>query len=305
MDLTETFRNAVYVLESLRESPLANAAMHILGYGVTLGLGVFISSQKIKRAKDAAIKALSSREVIGSEATITETHYVPTGEINPETEKEFLRQKIRAVHSKLKLSSVFNDLYGQQVLEYFEKALPYCTTEEPVVFQHLHKVIPPEIFEEVFKKISSNWKSKFGSLYGKGTKYSIGALDERQKYEERNAWAFLVYEKGETAKQFRIIVIHENQKDECTLPAPENIQYQVGTEFVTDPNHGQAERIKIHQALCRALAGDKKLHDAFCFSYATGKIVHVPLPKASNVVPMNPKMSPETVGGKTLWGHAL
>lgn len=279
-NLTEIFQTAAHTAHSLRESPFANFAMHILGYAATMGLTLYLTSRRSKRAKEAAIKALTAQEVVGSQATITETYYSPTGMINEKTGNEFKTQEIRGVKAMIPLADIFNDLYDQQVLHYFETALPHCTPDEPDIFQHLHKVIPKPIFNDVFKKISSNWKAYFGALYAHNMNIHPGLLADDEVPEQKRAIALLVYEKGSTAKQFRIIVVHEKQLDLKKLPEPEDVLFEKGRTFVHDLNHGQSERVRIHRSIARAYNnGAHDIYDQFCFSYFTGKILKVEKPK--------------------------
>lgn len=281
INLTEIFKNIAENAHSLRESPIANFAMHILGYAATLGLGLYLSARRNKRERAAAIKALTAQEVVGSQATITETYYLSSGMLNEKTGRELKTQQIRGVKAMIPLADIFNDLYDQQVLHYFEAALPNCTADQPDIFQHLHKVIPPQIFPEVFKKIASNWKAYFGALYARNMNIHPGLLADDERPEQKQAIALLVYEKGSTAKQFRIIVVDEKQLELKNLPEPEDILFEKGRTFVHDLNHSQSERIRIHRAIARDYNnGARDIYDQFCFSYFTGKIEKVAKPKA-------------------------
>lgn len=227
-------------------------------------------------ATHKAAKAIQKGRMDGHLAIFGETIYTPTGEINPATGLEFYDQKIRNYKS-INLEEIFHPKARKVIIKYLDKASRYCTQDEPIVFQHLHKVIHPKKFDQTWEVLRRQWVNFFSGLLNDSARPQSRTLKGREYFEEETKIPLLVKEQTAQQKQYRVLLVSLDQLAPEGLPLAQNTRIQRNGEFVYDPGHYHMERLVTCWAMADAFNSEP--HQRFRelqVNYATGNVKTVP-----------------------------
>lgn len=90
-----------------------------------------------------AFRQLAQGADVSRALNVSRTDYWPTGKVNPETGREFFRQDIIVV-SETDLTNIFNTTIKGPIVKAIHEAEKLTTIDEPIVYQHLPKVVKPK-----------------------------------------------------------------------------------------------------------------------------------------------------------------
>ncbi|MCB1531401.1 MAG: hypothetical protein KDJ35_00890 [Alphaproteobacteria bacterium] len=261
------------------EGILDHIQFHIVS-GIIMGTSAYAG---VKLHALGAARALRHGRFVGPTAVIQTTTYAPTGILNPETNKEFRDQLIRTEEQPINLGDIFDKKMRPQILKYFNKAAKYCTPEEPIVFQHLDKVIKPKNLDVISNVISSQWKNYFGGMYRNTEMVLTKKLNNRQKLEERTIVPILIREEGAIQQQSRILLMDIASQGKNVLPDFANIRFpEEDGSFKANPDSYYADRYFVNQAVYQTLnkgGAQNELVSKYGVAIPTGRIVNVPKPQ--------------------------
>ena len=191
--------------------------------GVALGWGAKIAKDKLSSRKGK--KALQNGALSENTAIASYTDYLPTGLINPKTGNEFREQIVRNLERKIALNEIFDDPNIQKVMmDYFKKAQKLCTAEEPMLFQHLEKVVPAAEWPTIQTTLISKWKTMLGSLLTStpAAMRQYISRDPREVVVEDEIIGALVHENKGGRAQYYILLLSE---DDLVLPQKADVQF--------------------------------------------------------------------------------
>jgi hypothetical protein len=258
-----------------------------------LGAGAMQLAALVKRFN--AHSAISKATLDGANTVLGETLYEPTGLINPETGREIFHQKIFNTDHSVNLKDIFHPAIEEELLRYIGKAREYCTETEPMVFQHLDKVMPEKKRDSVKNFITSQWINYFSSKLNDPAR-SIGAseLCPREAWEVKPVLPVLIFEPGAGTKQYRILLIPAWQLQAENFPALEDVRFPVSilkNEFTLDSVHPQSLRLKTHLNIAEGLKKNENLWigDKTTVQVRTGERKLVPEPR---ILPLGPREHP-------------
>lgn len=240
-----------------------------LAMGAAVGFGGVLAHWRAR-------KAILTGEFGKAAAILGETRYAPTGKINPATGKEFFEQQIRNYQSNLNLENIFHPLARKSIMRYINAASKHCTPDQPVVFQHLDKVVPAEELEKVRATISKDWINYFSEILNQKAHPEAAHLGPRDIAVEACKIPVLVYEPGANKKQYRILLIPLEMLEGDVLPAPEDT-------LISAEHHSR--RLFTNLQVVKALKSEKPggILDRCRVFYATGEIRSVPLPGSTPI----------------------
>lgn len=247
------------------------------------GAGVIYISNILKRRKSQ--RALIHASLQEPFAIIGETIFSPSGEINPQTGREYFDQKLRNYKVRLELKDIFNPELSEVLVRYILHARKLCTEENPVVFSHLRDVIPAHQFERTLGILKTSWINFFSAmLIDIRDRYAAPAGD-RDVVQEIPVFPVLIYEPYASIRQFRILLLSECQLRRNSLPDFKDVRFPVADRFEHDPWHRQAGRLRTHEAIVIQLnkPGHEWLRDTFRIMIPTRQKVFVPPPVAISV----------------------
>lgn len=246
-----------------------------------LGLLFIVTLYGFFRSRFFLRQALSKNIFPGTQATLSETLYQPTGEINPETGNEFFDQKIRTINHAIDIGLIFHPSMRDQVMGYLRKAAQKCEGEDIVVFQKLYKskAFTKKGMQSTRERIARRWKNYFGELLNT-SHIEVRSRSPREKYIGQNVFPVMVNEKLSRTKQIRIFLVPGNWLSDNPMPAFEDVRFENpdGT-FSHDDNHVEAIRWHSNQTIVEALKSDKRLFEDCRVEYFTGESVYVQPPK--------------------------
>ena len=276
------FESLTSAFNSVAESTALNVFASVVFGAMMGGVGWFMGHRSRKKAERKADYAVSSGEMDGNKAIHTKTRYIPSGQINPKTSKEFYIQQIRNADDQIEMDEIFHPSVRIKFMKYLDEAKRYCTAEEPIVFQHLSKVIPPEKYEDTMERIITQWQGYFSKVYSDPSRLATEEFSEREVPVEKYVWPILVYEPGVTKKQERVLMLTEEQLDLANYPAPEDIMCEIGArEYVSDMGHKHMDRYRTNASVARSLQMEENLwiRNNFWVGVGTGEKRHVPEPE--------------------------
>jgi hypothetical protein len=257
----------------------ANSYIDVL----TLAFGATASGGAFVWASMKANNAIRKGHYDGHEAVRYKTFYSPSGIINPATSREFYDQNIITLDNSVNLEEIFHKGARREILRYLDKAKKLCTLEEPIVFQHLPKVIPAKYREDILEQIDSQWGNYFSTnknqemaspVEGGRKRKCNPRLREIMSYEI----PVLYFDPDAKKKQYRIAMISAEQFETAFLPNPENLRIKIGFQRIHDINHKHTRRLLIDNAIIRNLRKNPKLVDFSMVEFETGEMRHVPEP---------------------------
>lgn len=158
-------------------------------------------------------RALKQGKFDGNSILMGYTFYAPTGLANEDMTAELIEQRIRTLEHEVNLEEIFGEVLSPKALSYIQKAKKYCAQEEPLVFQHLDKVIPKKDYENISTAILKQMKNYFGGLLtdSKETLLNLAEIDKsgdpRLVLSEFDIYPVLINEPGAKKKQMRILFI--------------------------------------------------------------------------------------------------
>lgn len=166
-----------------------------------------------------AMKALNKQNYKGHEAVLGFTIYEPTNGLNPNTGKKFIKQKLRTVEARLKLTDIFHEASGAALIKMIDRASKFCTPEKPLVFQHFDKLgLSQKALTAVQQSVMTAWINYFSEeFFPQNLKFSP-ALNEGEVAEEVRKAAVLVYEPGAVKSQLRILIVDLMKGKDAWIP---------------------------------------------------------------------------------------
>lgn len=217
----------------------------------------------------------------GHTAIVGETFYTPTGKTNPETGNEFVKQKLRTHKAALDMEGIFHQSLQRRMLKYITAASKHCTQDDPIVFNHLHKVIPAKDYAKMHNLFTLAWRNHFSEYLNGGTGAERRVPDGRFDFVEEVKLPLLVWEPSTNHKQFRVLFVPKKWVDGNCLPDSADMLVQKGAEhYELDASYHHHDRLKTNQAILAHINKDpQKWIDDFGVGFSTGKTVKVALPK--------------------------
>ncbi len=286
---------------------IAHTFQHILSAAIGASIALAVSRFFTKEVKSEAIV----------EST---TDYHPSGEINPETDKEYINQVIDT-KSTFRLTDVFAEatLDPQLLIRILKKAATYCDEDNPIVWSHLHKAMQresplfdwiPERVAKMFGHYSEEQRRIFVNEIARCYRnFLTERLKERgidveveldRSKRERPEYAIyktaLIFQEGAGADVFTLLDLTDAKQSDVNnihwlldydLPDEDNTQfiYDDYDKPVRDPKshlHQRVSAIRSIQQLFNEDADEENsLLGKFFVRYKTGKIITAPGPNSS------------------------
>lgn len=208
---------------------IAGAALAPLG---TLAAGYFIGKWKESSKQVKQKAAIETGEMDGDDAIMGHTRYMPMA-TNGENGLEVFYQKIRNQEARLNLRDIFHDSVRDRIMGFLKAAKEKCTPENPLVFAHLHEVVPDSEWKKVRELIATQWLTAFSGVLTDTPMVVRQQLNmgPREEAVEKMVYPVLVYEPGAEKKQERVLLIYPDENGKPVLPLKEQVNF-------TWPTHG-------------------------------------------------------------------
>lgn len=217
---------------------LNNLVAAVMGALITTPIlgafGWFMFKKVLSQQKDSSRK----RDLTDDYCPLVNVYYEKDGDGN-------YRQKIRATGpGVVNLRDIFKtnaDLHTG----YIHKAARIAfQSDDPIIWNHLHKVIPPEDFDSVMYDICADMRNYFGPL-----------LEGQQEKYGKFVYPMLVAEKSAQRKQIRIFLTTEEQADINTLPTADKLLLETGPdEFERDEGHDNTAHLQTRRRVASQLS---------------------------------------------------
>jgi hypothetical protein len=216
----------------------------------------------------------------GHTAIVGETFYTKTGKINPATGNEFVRQKLRTDKAALDMELIFHKDIRQEMLAYLVAASKHCTSESPVVFSHLKKVVPKNKYERIHSVLTLAWRNYFSEYLNQGTGAERRVLGQREDFVEDIKLPLLVWEPSTHHKQFRVLFIPKRWLEENYFPQSKDLLVQKGADlYEYDPDHHHNDRLRTNKKIIAEIESDRRYWlDNFGVGFGTGEIITISPP---------------------------
>lgn len=281
--ITNAYRdNKKVVFNSVDFSPYIEKLIAFFNLiNTPLGLLFIVTLFGFLRSRFLIRQALSKNIFPGTQATLSETLYQPTGEINPATGGEFFDQKIRTVNHAIDIGLIFHPSMREQVMGYLRKAAQKCEGEDIVVFQKLYasKAFTKKGMQTTRERISRRWKNYFGELLNT-SHIEVRSRAPREKFIGQNVFLIMVNEKLSRTQQIRIFIIPGNWLSSNSIPPFADVRFEnPDGSFSHDEHHAESIRWRSNQKIVEALKEDKRLFEDCRVEFYTGESLYVEPPK--------------------------
>ncbi len=272
------------VLNSVDFSPYVEKLLIFFNViNTPLGLLFIVTFYGFFRSRFLLRQALSKNIFPGTQATLSETLYQPTGKINPATGREFFDQKIRTINHAIDIGLIFHPSMRDQVMGYLRKAAQKCEDEDIIVFQKLYKSrsFTKKGMQNTREKIARRWKNYFGELLNT-SHIEVRSRAPREKFIGQNVFLVMVNEKLSRTKQIRIFIVPGNWLSDNPMPPFEDVRFEnADGSFSHDEHHGESIRWKSNMKIVEALKNDNRLFEDCRVEFYTGDSVYVEPPKTT------------------------
>lgn len=180
-----------------------------------IGSGYFGKKYLDYRKDKQETKAIREEDYKSVTASVIQLAYIDTHQNIDETKFNYILQWQTRL-GRIDITAPFDDKIKTKIAEYLDLAIAECTHENPVVFNHLKKVVPTDDYPKVRDAIRNYWRIHFSFEIGKASEYPIFAeLDLDIGYEpvKRPFVPTLVYDPDSTVKELRVLWLSEKQVD--------------------------------------------------------------------------------------------
>lgn len=195
-----------------------------------------------------------------NEFKFSTTIYSPTGELHPETSKEYFDQQIDVV-GEGKLSDMFDDAVWPGIRGAMKKAQKATTREEPSPLQHLHKFMKQKDIDNI---IIPNLEGYFSKWFKNKTDGFMVPIDDRERPIYDHILPIPVMEPGAKKDQGRVLFIRLKDGKLPELPKREQVRFadykseELVPGFVDDQKDNyHADRYDTLTAVYNALRNEK------------------------------------------------
>ncbi len=219
--------------------------------------------------------ALKKGKRDGHYASVGETIYGRSHEINPLTGHEYVDQMLRTKEHMINLEEIFHPSVRKKLMKYIDKAKDLCTEDEPFVFKHLIEVVKPEDQDKVFYEMGRGWVGFFAARLNKHDHLeSLMPDDERMIYE--TVFPALVYEKTAAVQQYRVLYMPLKMLDVDYYQSPLDLRLERGGKFVSNLSDTQNLRMHTNRSVAETINQSRdRWMRYFSVQVATGKTVKI------------------------------
>lgn len=220
-----------------------NVASALVGLGIA-SPPLFMAYLKIRANQKKQLHEIRNRNLLDDYCPVVKTSYDKTPEY-------FFEQKIRSAvpGGSINLREIFKTHTDTHVSYIHQAAQLAYKSDDPIIFNHLRAVIPPELYKSVMYDICVDMKSYFGPLL-KGQQDTYGEF----------AYPILVAERSAQRKQIRIFITAEDQIDVDALPTQDKLLLEVGPrEFERKPEHDNNAHLATRRHIAEQLTANQTL----------------------------------------------
>ena len=285
--ISEQFSHLAEHAPDVAANLFEHVAQLIIAHSITEGLIAFaVGYAMATTLQRRTRKALQQGDFKDDNALFADTTYSPSGIINPATGNEFMDQRIRAIDHDLELEKIFPPSHSKVFMEYIMKASKHCTKENPIVFDHLDKVIKkPEQLAKVKNFMSQRWINYFSKALGGQTERATNRPDGRLVPEEREFLPLLVFEPDVPIQRFRVFLMTPEDLDIKNLPNLEDIRVEINNQMIHDPKSYYNDRLTSYRNIAKRLSSEDAqwIKNKFMTKIPTGNLDVIPEPANDDI----------------------
>lgn len=220
-----------------------NIASALVGIGIAAPIAVPVGWYLIKRAVNQQKQASRKRDLTDDNCPLIRTDY-------REVDGGF-EQRIRGFGDGIvSLRDIFKTNTDLHVGYIHQAAELANKSDDPIIFNHLYKVIPSADYENVMYDITADLRLYFGPRV-EGHQDKFGDF----------VHPILVKEKSAHRKQIRIFLTSERQTDIANLPAPNELLLEISKRKFVKTEHANNAHLETRRHIAQALTTNQKLNN--------------------------------------------